>query len=354
LARHDKLSKLWRRPGQQSRAHFEHIGDKTMSISRRAALLLPATVGVGWALPGSAQSAYPVKPIRLIVPYAAGGGTDILARILATQLGQAWGVSVVVENRPGASGIPGNDAVAKAAPDGYTVLIGITVLAQFRALYPKLPYDAMRDFAPVSQLATSSDLFIVPRSSPAKTLPEFLAYAKAHPGELNYGTYGNGTSSHMHGEMLKMAAGIDLVAVPYKGAAPEINDLLGGQLSSAFVDVTSAAPHLRSDKMRILAITGTQRHPQLPDVPTFGELGVKGFEPNGWFAVFLPAQTPRAIVDKLSAEVQRIVQTPELNGRLKAMGLQPVGGTPEQLQAVLANDTPYWDKIVRESHITVD
>ena len=222
------------------------------------------------------------------------------------------------------------------------------------ALYAKVPYDVLRDFAPVSQLATSSDLFIVPASSPARTMAEFIALAKARPGKLNYGTYGNGTSSHMHGELLKMAAGIHLISVPYKGAGPEVNDLLGGQLDSAFVDATSITPHLRSDRIRVLAITGTQRHPALPEVATLGEQGLKGFESNGWFGVFLPAGTPRPIVDKLSAEVQRIVAGAELNGRLKAMGLTPVGSTPEQLQAVLGNDLPKWERIVREARISIE
>jgi len=325
-----------------------------MRVSRRTALQAVAVMGLAASGLQAFAQAYPAKPIRLVVPYPAGGGTDILARILATQLAQNWGQPVLVDNKPGASGMLGNDIVAKAAPDGYTVLIGITALIQSPALYAKVPYDVLRDFTPVSQLATSSDLFIVPASSPAKTLTDFIALAKARGGKLSYGTYGNGTSSHMHGELLKMSAGINLIPVPYKGAGPEVNDLLGGQLDSAFVDVTSITPHLRSDRIRVLGITGTQRHPALPEVATLGEQGLKGFEANGWFAVFLPAGAPRPIVDKLSAEVQRIVAAPELNGRLKAMGLTPVGGTPEQLQAVLNKDTPHWEKIVRDARISID
>ncbi|RUP25382.1 MAG: tripartite tricarboxylate transporter substrate binding protein [Curvibacter sp.] len=325
-----------------------------MRFSRRSALQALAATGLAAGGAGAFAQAYPAKPIRLVVPYPAGGGTDILARILATQLAQNWGQPVLVDNKPGASGMLGNDLVAKAAPDGYTVLVSITAMIQSPALYAKVPYDVLRDFAPVSQLATSSDLFIVPSSSPARTLAEFIALAKSRPGKLNYGTYGNGTSSHMHGELLKMAAGIQLISVPYKGAGPEVNDLLGGQLDSAFVDVTSITPHLRSDRIRVLAITGTQRHPALPEVATLGEQGLKGFESNGWFGVFLPAGTPRPIVDKLSAEVQRIVAGNELNTRLRAMGLTPVGGTPEQLQAVLTNDLPKWERIVRDARISIE
>ena len=326
-----------------------------MTFSRRK--LLQTALGAS-LIPGiaSAQTspAYPSKAIRMIVPYAAGGGTDIMARIIATQLSNTWGVSVVVENKPGASGIPGNDIVAKAAPDGYTILVGITAMLQTVALYPKLPYDVMKDFAPVSQLALSADFLMVPRSSPANTLQDFIAMAKANPGKYNYGTYGNGTSSHMHGELLKMAAGIEVTAVPYKGAAPEINDLLGGQLTAAFVDVTSATPHLKSDKIKILAITGNQRHPAVPEVKTMGELGLNGFEANGWFSVFAPGGTPKPIVDKLSAEIQKIVRAPELNSRLVGMGLKPVGGTPEELAAVMTRDLPRWSKIVRDAKITLD
>ena len=274
-----------------------------MSFLRRKLLQLAAVCSFAGSFglacaQSSANAPYPNKPIRMVVPYAAGGGTDIMARTIATQLSNTWGVPVVVENKPGASGIPGNDIVAKAAPDGYTVLVGITAMIQTVALYPKLPYDPIKDFAPVSQLALSADFLMVPKSSPVNSLQDFIAMAKGSPGKYNYGTYGNGTSSHMHGELLKMAAGIELTAVPYKGAAPEINDLLGGQLTAAFVDVTSATPHLKSEKIKILAITGTQRHPSVPDVKTFGELGLGGFEANGWFSVFLPGGTPKPIVDK--------------------------------------------------------
>lgn len=208
-----------------------------MKFSRRSPLrmalgsALAVLLGTA-ALPMAAQtadtSAYPSKPLRMIVPYPAGGGADIIGRAIAQQLGQAWNVPVIVENKPGASGITGNDLMAKSAPDGYTMLIGITAMIQTPALYAKLPYDVLKDFAPVSQIAMSSDLFVVPRDVPAKTLPEFIALAKAHPGKYSYGNYGNGTSSHMHGELLKMKAGVDLTAIPYKGAAPLVNDVLGG------------------------------------------------------------------------------------------------------------------------------
>jgi len=332
-----------------------------MKLSRRTTmnLALGSTLAGLIGVPAAAQersaaTGFPGKPIRMVIPYPAGGGTDIIGRAIATQLNQAWGVPVLVENKPGASGTLGNDLVAKSAPDGHTVLIGITAMIQAPALYARLPYDVMKDLAPVSQLAMSSDLFVVPRDVPAKTLKEFVALAKAQPGRLQCGNYGNGTSSHMHGELFNLKAGLDLVNVPYKGAAPLINDVLGGQVSSAFVDASSANAHIKSDRIRILAITGTQRHPALPDVPTFAESGYAGFESNGWFGAFVAAKTPKPIVDKLSAEIQRIVKTPELSGRLAAMGLRPVGGPPEELAAVMARDLPRWARIVKDAHITLD
>lgn len=326
---------------------------RSVLITALAAVALAGLHTTAAAQPAPAAS-YPAKPIRMVVPYPAGGGADIIARAIGTPLSQAWGVPVVVENRPGASGITGNDIVAKAAPDGYTMLIGITAMIQTPALYKKLPYDVMKDFAPVSQIAMSSDLFMVNRDLPAKTLQEFVSLAKAQPGKHNYGNYGNGTSSHMHGELLKMAAGADLVAVPYKGAAPLVNDMLGGQLSSAFIDATSANPHLKSEKFRILAITGLQRHPALPDVPTFAESGYAGFESNGWFGAFLPAGTPKPIVNRLSAEIRKIIASPEVSARLTGMGLRPVGGTPEELAAVMERDLPRWTRIVKDARITLE
>ncbi|MDD2546442.1 MAG: tripartite tricarboxylate transporter substrate binding protein [Burkholderiaceae bacterium] len=330
---------------------------RTRRFTLRLAAAATAWAAVlGLSAPAGAQTAgaYPSKPIRLIVPYPAGGGADTIARALGAPLSQAWGVPVVIENKPGASGNTGNDLVAKAPPDGYTVLIGITAMIQTPALYAKLPYDVLKDFAPVSQIARSADLFVVHRDIPARTLQEFVALAKSQPGKLSYGNYGNGTSSHMHGELFKLGAGVDLAAVPYKGAAPLVNDMLGGQLSSAFIDATSANPHLKSDKFRILAITGLQRHPALPEVPTFAEAGLNGFESNGWFGAFVPAGTPKPLVDKLSAEIRKIVASSEVSGRLSSMGLRPVGSTPEELAAVMVRDMPRWARIVKDARITLE
>ncbi|ABF11366.1 Bug family tripartite tricarboxylate transporter substrate binding protein [Cupriavidus metallidurans] len=327
-----------------------------MQTSRRTWLAQAGTLagaamlgGVGQAL---AQPSYPSKPIRLVVPYPAGGGTDTVGRMIGQRLAEAWGQPVVVDNKPGASGMLGNDTVAKAAPDGYTVLLAITALIQSPSLYKRMPYDVNKDFTPVSLIAKSSDLFVVPNRVPASTLREFIALAKA--GKLSYGSYGNGTSSHLHGELLRQQTGVELTHIPYKGAAPLLNDLLGGQVDSAFVDVTSAYPYLTSGKFKILGITGTQRYKAIPNVPTFAEQGLPGFEPSGWFALFLPANAPKDVTSRMAAEVARIVKLPEISQKLAGMGLQPVGSAPQELAAVVSGDMPKWAKIVQDAHIQLD
>ncbi|WP_153949427.1 tripartite tricarboxylate transporter substrate binding protein [Cupriavidus sp. U2] len=328
-----------------------------MQHSRRHWMGQAAALGGAAALaswPVRADSTYPGRPLRLVVPYPAGGGADTIARLIGQQLAQAWKQPVVVDNKPGASGILGNDIVAKAAPDGYTLLLAITAMIQSPSLYRKMPYNVERDFLPVSLVARSSDLFVVPSRVPARTLAEFIALAKASPGKLSYGSYGNGTSSHLHGEQFKIQAGIDIIHIPYKGAAPLVSDILGGQVDAAFVDVTSANSYLAGGKFRVLGITGTQRHAALPAVPTFSEAGLRGFEPNGWFGIFLPAGTPRPIADRLAADIGRIVKQPEVSQRLAAMGLQPVASSPAELAAVVSNDTPKWAEIVRTARIQLD
>ncbi len=302
-----------------------------------------------------AQTAgYPSKPIRFVVPYPAGGGTDIVGRLVGTRLAEAWGQNVVVENRVGASGMIGNELVARAAPDGHTVLIGITTLIQMPHLGVKVPYDAFRDLVPVTQLAYSADLFVVPAASPAGTLKEYVDLVRAQPGRHSYGSYGNGTSSHVHGEMLKAQARIDLAHVPFKGGAPLLTDLIGGQISSAFVDVTSARAHLAGGKMKVLAITGERRYRALPDVPTFTELGYADFEPYGWFAMLLPGGTPPEIVARLSSEVARILKLPDVAARIDDLGLQPGGNTPEQFAAAMKRDHEVWGRVIRAANIKAE
>jgi tripartite-type tricarboxylate transporter receptor subunit TctC len=297
---------------------------------------------------------YPDKTIKVVVPYPAGGATDTLGRMVANRLDGAWKQTTIVENKPGASGNIGSDQVAKSAPDGYTVLVGITAMIQAPFLYSKMPFDPFRAFQPVGLLARSADLFVVPSSTPVNTLKEFLALVKTNPARYNYGSYGNATSSHIHGEMLKAQSGVDLMHVPYKGAAPLVTDLLGGQVTSAFVDIASIRGHLNSGKVKVLAVTGAQRFKILPDVPTMTELGYKAFEPYGWFGVFVPAGTPQEIVNKLSDEVAAMVRSPEGSARIEGLGLQAGGEKAEEFARIMKTDSEIWGKVIKESSIRID
>ena len=317
-------------------------------------LALAALLSSSPAMAQASAQSYPNRALKFIVPYPAGGSTDIIGRLLGARLSEAWRQPVVVENRTGASGIIGNDFVAKSPADGHTVLIGITALIQSAYTHAKLPYDPFRDFAPVAEIARSADLFVVATSVPANNLKEFVALAKANPKTYTYGSYGNATSSHIHGEMFNMQAGLELAHVPYKGAAPMINDLFGGQINTAFVDVGSARTPQAAGRGEVLARPRTERFRFLPDVPTFLEAGYLGFEPKGWFAVFLPAATPGDVVKKLSAEIGRIIRLPEVATRLNDMGLVAVGSSPEEFAAVIKTDAPEWGKVIKGARIRIE
>ncbi|MGJ7494710.1 Bug family tripartite tricarboxylate transporter substrate binding protein [Variovorax sp. RT4R15] len=324
-----------------------------MKTSKMRRLCIAAGIATGLAAvlatPALAQTAYPNQPLKLVVPYPAGGATDTLARTIGQKLQESWGQPALVDNRPGAGGTIGNSFVAKAPADGYTMLIAITALIQQPSLMDKLPYDPLKDLAPVTMIARSPSMLAVPLDSPAKDLKSFIAMVKASPGKYNFGSYGAGTSSHIQGALLNMQAGIDLVHVPFQGAAPLVTNLVGGQLASAFVDSASARPHLKS--MRPLAVTGAQRMPGLPDVPTFTELGYHSFDPYGWFGVFLPVATPAPVVQKLSEEINRILNLPEVTAKIEALGLQVGGGKPEEFQKVVRTDAAIYAKIIKDANI---
>lgn len=317
-------------------------------VSATWALL--AALGGGEALAQSGT--YPTQPIRLIVPYPPGGATDRLARLMGTELQKAWGQTVVVENKPGASGTIGNDMVAKAAPDGYTVLVAITAIVQAPALMPKLPYDVLKDLQPLAQIASSNSVLAVPPTTPANTLKDFVALVKAHPGQYNYGSYGVGTSAHIQGSLLNLQAGLDMAHIPYKGAAPLVQDLLGGQLKSAMVDMATAQPHLKS--LKVLAVTGPQRNKLLPDVPTFAELGFHSYEPLGWFALFMPAGVPAPIAAKFANEANRVLRTPEVVSAIEAMGLAPGGMKTEDFARTVRSDAAVYAKIIKDTGIKLE
>jgi len=303
---------------------------------------------------GDAAKNYPDRQIRIIVPYSAGGSTDALARLVAGELTTAWKQTVIVENKPGASGMIGNDLVAKAAPDGYTILLGITALIQGPHLFDKIPYDVNTDLIPVAQIGLSQDFLVVNANFPANTVEEFIQVVRANPGKYSYGSYGAATSSNIHGEMLKRQAKLDLTHVPYKGGAPQMTDLLGGQLDAAFIDVGNLRPQIKSNKIKILASTGEKRSDILPNIPSFTELGYKDFEPYGFFAFFLPARTPPAIVNKLSDKIIQLLNTPENKDKVEGMGLQAAYVGAEPLTTLLKRDAMIWGNVIQAAGIKVE
>jgi tripartite-type tricarboxylate transporter receptor subunit TctC len=322
------------------------------AVTRRQALAITTLSLAG--LPAWAQQDFPNRPLRMIVPYATGGGTDTIGRLLAAKLAENWKASVVVENKPGAGGVLGNDFVAKAAPDGYTILMGITVMVQHPAMMAKLPYDLLRDFYPLAVAARSADLLLVHRDVPANTVEEFVKLAKADPRTYALGSYGNGTSGHVHSAMLNSQAGLDLSIAHYKGAGPLITDLMGGQVRAAFVDATTSAGHLSGGRVKVLGVTGARRSPLAPNAPTFTELGYKSFEPYGWFALFTQAATPPAIAKKLSDELNAILAQPEVRKRLEDLGLLPGGDPQAQWAQEMRRDLEVWGKVIREANIKIE
>ena len=309
-----------------------------------AAVLLAATAG-------SYAQNYPVKPVRIVVPFAAGGGVDLTARILAQRLGERLGHTVFVENRTGASGIIGTEYVAKAAPDGYTLLVGSqTTQAVVPAMYGKVGYDALRDFIGATQIATSPLLIVVHPSLPVKSVKELIALARARPGQLTFGAASGGTP-HMAGELFKLSAGVDLLFVPYKGEGPAVSDAMGGQISMVFSNLPVSLPLARTNRLRALAVTSRERVSTASDIPTASESGLKGFEASTWFGLFAPSATPREIVGKLHAESSAALNVPEVKEKMATQGLFVVASTPEQFAAHLKSEIPRWAKVVEDSGV---
>ena len=303
----------------------------------------------------AAQGKWPSKPITYIVPFPAGGTTDILARLISQKLGPALGATVIVENRAGAGGNIGSDFVAKAAPDGYTILGGtISSHAINVSLYPKLPYDPVKSFAPVALIGTNTNVLVVGAASPYKTVQELTAAAKAKPGSISFASAGNGTSQHLSGELYKGIAGLDMVHVPYKGSAPAMQDVIGGQVPMMFDTSVVAGPFIESGKVRALAVTSAKRTPQLPNVPTMAESGVSGYDLQSWQAIFAPAGTPTPILQRLQTEVAKIIMSPEIQERLGKLGMEPSAMTAEQFAAFQASEIAKWAKVIKAGNIRID
>ncbi|HUR90912.1 MAG TPA: tripartite tricarboxylate transporter substrate binding protein [Ramlibacter sp.] len=323
-------------------------------ITRRHCLVLGTSLLASALV--HAQPAYPSKPIHIVVPFPPGGSTDALARRLADKLSVAMGQPVIVDNKPGAGGTVGADFVAKSAPDGYTLLMGVTGSNAIAAsLYPKLPYDTLKDFAPVTMVVSAPLVLAVNSASPIRTVQDYIAAARVNP--VTHGTPGNGTSMHLTGEMFALATGVKLTHVPYKGSAPALNDMLGGTLQSMFGDLLVLLPQIKAGKVRPLAVTSLRRHPMLPDVPTLAETkiaGLDGFEASSWQGLFAPAATPRDVIARLNAEVVKALESPDIKDSFGSQGFIVAGSTPEQFRALLEAEVPKWSRVIRAAHVTVD
>ena len=315
-----------------------------------------ATAAFCTAQPAFAQSAstYPSKPIHIIVTFTSGGAPDILGRLIGDKLSAAWGQTVIVENKPGAGGNIGADYVAKSAPDGYNVVVGtVGTHAINGALYQNMPFDMTRDFAPVTLLASTPNMLVVNNNVPAKNLKEFIDLGKKE-GKMTFASSGSGTSIHVSGELFKTMTGIDMQHIPYKGRASAIPDLLGGRVTMMFDNMPSSLPLVREGKLRALGVTSAKRSPAAPDIPTIAESGLPGFEAVSWFALFAPANTPRPIVDKLQAEVSKILKMPDVSKKLLDLGLEPSGSTPDELAAYQKTEIAKWSKVVKDSGAKVE
>jgi tripartite-type tricarboxylate transporter receptor subunit TctC len=324
--------------------------------SRRFALATLATAAAAAMLPLSAAAqAYPSKPITIIVPFSAGGTTDILARIVGQALTAELGQSVVVDNRAGAGGNIGGQLAARAPADGYTLFMGtVGTHAINEALYKKMPFDPVKDFAPLTRVANVPNLLVAHPAQPFKTVKEMIAYAQANPGKLNFGSSGSGSSIHLSGELFKSMAKVDMVHIPYKGSAPAVNDLLGNQIAIMFDNMPSAIQHVRAGKLRAIAVTTAKRSPELPDVPTIAEAGVPGYEATSWFGMFAPAATPAPIVAQLNKALVKVLNQPDTKQKIAAQGGEVVAETPAQFAAFIQAETAKWGKVVKESGASVD
>jgi tripartite-type tricarboxylate transporter receptor subunit TctC len=308
------------------------------------------------ALAGAAlaQSAYPDRPIRVIVPLAPGGGSDYTARLIGARLTERIGQTVVVDNRPAASGIVGTDLVAKAAPDGYTLLLVFSTHAQSAQLFTKLPYDPIKDFAPITEVFATPLVLLVHPSQPMKSMKEFIAYAKDNPGKLNYGTSGPGSSPHLMTELLNSMAGIHMTHVPYKGVAAVMTALLGGELQIAYSNPVTGAPLWKAGKLRPLGISALKRSEAFPEIPTIDESGIAGYEALIWYGYMAPAKTPRAIIDRLHNDITAVLKTPEIHQTLVTQGNLIVGSKPDEFAAVIKKEADKWGALGKRLGVTMD
>jgi len=326
----------------------------TTGITRRGVLQGCGAAALGLLMNAASAQAWPSKPVTLVVPFPPGGTTDVIARALAERLTQSLGQTVIVESKPGAGATLGADMVAKSRPDGYTLLMGAVHHTIAGSIYKKLPYDFQKDFAPVSTVALVPNVLVVNANTPATTVQELVALAKSKPGQMNYGSNGNGTAQHLIGTQFENLAGVDLVHVPYKGSGPLTTDLLGGQISMSFDTVTPVLQHIRSGKLRALAVTTARRSGALPDVPTLEEAGFKGFDIGTWFGVLAPVATPQEIVTRLNAEIVKALQSPELRKRMDEIGAESIGSSQEAMARQIRDETAKFAKLVKDAKVVIE
>ena len=299
-------------------------------------------------------TAYPDKPIRFVVPYPPGGGTDVIARIVQDRLRSALGQSIIIDNRGGAGGSIGTEAVAKSPPDGYTVLFTLSSHTINPAIFSKLSFDTARDFEPVGIVCSLPQIFVANPQFPANTVQQLIAMAKDKPGSLSYASVGNGSPGHLAGEMMKIRTGTQLTHIPYRGGGPAVTDVVSGQVPLLWVSIPAAAQFVKQKQLKALAVSTLKRSAAFPDVPTMQESGISDFEVDSWYAMFVPAKTPRAVIDRLNAALNTVLKEPEIREKLLAQGSEAVGGTPEQLGAVVNAELPKWAKLVKDAGIKAD
>jgi len=330
-------------------------------MSARVIVVLVAVVsavGFGIAVGGVSSTAhaqaFPSKPIRFIIPYPPGGPRDMQARLLAPKLNEAWGQQIVIDNRAGASGMIGMELAARAHPDGHTVVMISASYTTAPSLYAKLPYDTFGDFVAVAPLTSGPGILTVHNALPVKSVKDLIAHAKSRPGQLNFGSAGNGVPSHLSMELFKLMTGTDLTHVPYKGMAAALNDVISGQIQVSLPTIPGGLPHAQAGRVRALGVSGARRSPAAPDLPTIAEAGIPGYESTNWYGIAAPARTPRAILLKMNAEIGRIIMAPDVKAKLLTIGMESESSTPEQFDAFLRNEVAKWAKVIKATGLKIE